>query len=253
MAIDAIINAIDTKLDREVHLFNLEIEKILAEASTLIAAEATHSISDPLTFDFKVQKILQEVGYYELINKYVDESYDKSYSEILALFKEGGLDVVFTEADLAIIKNIKELEIQAFIDIGNNAAQQLKRDLYKYSLSDMNKKDIITNISNSLAGTDLAKHSTTYANTAISNYNQSIIDIKSAGVTGEVYIYRGVTDKKTRKFCSCVVKQKKYYDKSDANSLRNDKRRQWNCRHVIVAVSKEWAEARGFEAGDFTC
>ena len=117
----------------------------------------------------------------------------------------------------------------------------------------MSTRQLVDNIKQSLDGTELAKYSKTYAETSIANYNQSVIDLKSQDVTGEVYIYRGVKDKKTRDFCRCLVSQRKYYSKADAEDIKTDKRRQYNCRHLVVPVSLEYAENRGYKAGKFTC
>ena len=250
---EQILKSIDDNLDAEVNLFNHQLESILKTVNELVSVRAVELYSTPLEFDFAMQQILQEAGYYDLVNDFIDDSYDKNYNEIISLFEAGGLAATFTADDIQSIKAIKQLDLDFFDDIGKQASSKLKADLYKYRLSDLSTKDMVENIKESLADTSLVKYSSTYAETSISNFNQSIIDLKSVDVINEVYIYRGVKDKKTREFCRCLVNQRKYYDKSDANKIKNDSKRRFNCRHIIVPVSLEYAIAQGYKEGRFSC
>ena len=250
---ESILDKINSVNDTEINLFNRELEVILKKVALLVTVRAVESIKDPLTFDYSMQEILKDSGYYELIDEFIDTSYDKNYANIIALFESSGLTATFTQQDIDTLLNIKLLDLEFFQDIGAKAAKSLKADLYKYAISDTNKATIIQNISQSLEDTELVKYSKTYAETAISNYNQSVIDTKSKDVEGEVYIYRGVTDKKTREFCRCLTSSKKYYNRADASKIKNDKRRQYNCRHLIVPVSKDFGDMEGYTDGRFTC
>jgi hypothetical protein len=248
-----IIKTIESNVDKEVNLFDTELQTVLKKLSDLITAGAIEYAKNPLKFDYYVSEALQKSGYYDLVNSFIDDSYDKNYSEILAMFESAGLTATFTEADLASIRAVKSLDIEFFNQIGRNTATSLKADLYKYSISNMKPDEIVSNIKQSLDGTELAKYSTTYADTAISKFNQSIIDLKAQEIKDEVWIYVGVKDKKTRTFCKCVLEQKKYYTRSEANKLKNDKRREYNCRHIVSPVSKEFAIEGGYKDGGFTC
>lgn len=249
---DTILARINDNIDKEVTLFNYELERVLAKAQELISISAIKFSSEPLSFDYEVMKILQESGYYKLVDKFINEGYDTNYQNIANLFEVSGLSATFNSSDLASINSLKALDLEFFNDIGKQAAQRLKRDMMKYSLSDMNISTLTTNIKESLADTDFAKYSRTYAETSISNFNQSLMDMKTEGV-GEVYIYSGVSDSKTRKFCNCLISQNKYYDSSDAGSIKSDKRRQYNCRHLVIPVSLDYAESAGYSEGSFSC
>jgi len=253
MAIESILQAIEAKEDREIDLFNVEFEKVLSSISLKVTV-AVIEIDDPLDFDKEFETILNDSGYYDLIDKFVNESYDKSYEDILTIFAESGLSVAFSQEDITSINAIKQLDLDFFKDNGIAAGSQLKRDLFKYQLSNLDEETIIQNMRDSLAGTDMVRHSTTYATTAINNFNQEVIDLKSQDVTGEVYIYSGASpDKKIRGFCKCLMNQRKYYNKDDAQAIKKDPKRRYNCRHKILPVRKEWAEARAYESGRFTC
>ena len=249
----AILKAIDDAQNREITLFSYEFEQVLKKIALEISLLSVSPTLDPLDFDFQFQKILNDTGYYDLVNKFVDASYDKSYPEIKYLFDAGGLSIAYTEDDIKDLLTIKSLDIEFFKQIGNDASAIIKRDLYKYSLSDLSKVDMIDNIKASLDGTALAKHSKTYAQTALSNYYQSVIDIKSKDFNDAVFIYRGVDDSKNRKFCQCLLDQNKYYNRADALRIRSDKRRQYNCRHVIAPMDIDFAKAGNYKQGKFSC
>lgn len=253
MDFDQALRAIQSNITREITLFNYKFESILKNIEKETQVRAIELLDDPLEFDYVFGQILRDTGYYNLVNEFIDNSYDKSYDEIKALFASTGLTAVYTEADIAEMLTVKNLDIEFFKHIGNDAATILKRDLYKYTMSDMRSVDVAENIRQSLQGTGLAKYSKTYMETSISKYNQSLIDLKSKDVSGEVYIYRGVDDSHNRKFCQCLLDQHKYYNKNDAQAIKSDKRREYNCRHLVVPVSKEWAEDRNYTKGSFTC
>lgn len=250
---NAILKSINEKTDREVNLFNYRFEEILKIIAAELSALSIDTNLDPLDFDFQFQRILKDAGYFDLVNEFIDQSYDKSYDDIKYLFDAGGLSMSYTADDIAKLKIIKNLDIGYFAQIGNDAASIIKRDLYKYSLSDLSKVDMIENIKGSLEGTSLAKYSKTYAQTALSNYYQSVIDIKSSEFDNAVFVYRGVDDSDNRKFCQCLLDQKKYYNKTDAQRIRADKRRQYNCRHVIAPIDIAFAKLEGYKQGSFTC
>ena len=250
---NSILKAINEKSDREVTLFSSKFEGILEVIAIELAAMSIEADLDPLDFDFKFQRILKDAGYYDLVNEFIDSSYDMSYDDIKYLFDAGGLSMTYTADDIKALKTIKNLDIAFFAQIGNDASATLKRDLYKYSLSDLSKVDMIENIKVSLEGTPLAKHSKTYAQTALSNYFQSVIDIKSSEFDNAVFIYRGVDDKKNRKFCQCLLDQRKYYTRADAMRIRSDKRRQYNCRHVLAPMDLDFAAVEGYKEGSFSC
>lgn len=255
MNLNDIIQQINNKEERELNLFNAEFENILLRIEDEIAISAIESIGNPLEFDREVQRILNETGYYALINKFIDESYDKSYEEILSALKQAGISATFSTSDIATLEELKDLDIEFFKQIGNEASETLRRDLYKYQLSNMDKVTLTNNIRQSLLGSPLAKYSKTYAETALSNYHQAVFDLKIKGMENElVYVYTGASpDKIIRKFCKCVMKDNKYYSKSDGDSLKSDKRRKYNCRHNVIGITEKRAIELGYKKGTFTC
>lgn len=245
-----ILQAINDSIDREVTLFSSAFEEVLKKISLALATMPDDL--NPMDFDYRFQVILKEAGYYDMVNSFIDASYDKSYAEIKYLFEAGGLSMAYTENDIKSLLNIKNLDLEYFSQIGKDASGIIKRDLYKYALSDMSKVDMIENIKESLQGTGLAKYSKTYAQTALSNYYQSVIDIKSSEFDDAVFVYRGVDDANNRRFCQCLLDANKYYSRKDAMKIRSDKRRQYNCRHVIAPMHITFAEA-SYEEGVFSC
>ena len=253
MTYDDIVKTIDKKMDEEINLFNSSFDLILSKVVKRIEIEAV-LIDDPLEFDLVVQRILEEEGYFNLVNNLIDESYDKNYVEILKLFELGGLLTSYSNQDMQELQALKELDIDFFTSLGNDTANRLKADIYKYNVSNLTNEEIVENISKSLKDTPLAKYSKTYAETSLSNYHQSVIDLKATDLPNEVWIYQGKKpDSKIRDFCKCLMNNPKYYDKKTANIIKRDNRRKYNCRHYLSPVSRQWAERNGYVEGKFTC
>ena len=254
MNADEIIALLDRKTDYQLNLFNREFDAVIRRLSDLVILSAANQIKDPINFDVVFNGLLVESGFYALINDFIDNSYDKTYDEIIELLKLSGIDLTFDSNDLETIRQLKLFDLETFANIGMQAGSQLKKDLFKYSLSNLSNAEIADNIRLALIDTPLAKYAKTYAETSINNFQQQVIDSKVEGIAGLVYIYRGPTpDKKIRDFCKCVINQNKYYDKSDAIKLKNDKRRKWNCRHKVIPITETFAISEGYEKGRFTC
>lgn len=252
MELSEVFNNLNKKQDIELNKFELALKKALNRLNDLIIANALNDVKDPLTYDFKFNQYLQESGYYNVINNFVDNGLDIVYSDVIAALSVGGLAVSFSKEDITKIEAIKRLNLQKFSDLSVPTINKMKDSIYKYSLSNLSVNDITNGLRSSLVDSDLFKYSGTYANTIISDYTQSIIDLKSSESDG-VWIYDGVQDKVTRPFCNCVLNQKKYYDDSEKSKIQGDKRRAYNCRHIFLLVTEEYAIDQGYKSGSASC
>jgi hypothetical protein len=134
-----------------------------------------------------------------------------------------------------------------FIRLGDDVGLSVKRELYKYVISDASLDTMTAGIAETLTGSNLAKYSQTYARTAIKDFQQEVIDLRAADIDEGVWVYVGVNDGRTRRFCRNVLKRNRYYDDSDKSRIENDQDRHYNCRHRFYKMSIEEAEDSGYK------
>lgn len=249
--LDAILAKAEGQRIEQSELFGREFDKVIAKVLEL-SAGLVYSAADPLSYDLAFIAILEEAGYYALVSKYIDDSYDVVYPSVTAGFKATGLEAIFTKNDLAKVKALKEIDLSLWNSVADDAALSIKKSVYKYALAGMNKNDMAREIAIDIEDTGLARYSKTYANTGIELFNQSVVDMKSEGAGG-VWIYSGVNDLKTRPFCKCTLEKMRFYDDANKQDIQNDSRRRFNCRHVLYMVSKEYAEEEGYTGGAHAC
>jgi len=241
------IENIIKKFDGDMARVILEVERLTNKY--LLTNNVTALTS--LDFDIAFNDILQKSGYYTLIRNMVDEDFNVLFGMIKDGFKEGGFLIEYTKSDLEKVMALKALQTNKFSVLGSTAGTTLKENLYRYSLSDYSIDDMAKQIAIDFKGTNLAKHSTTLARTAAGEFQQSVIDIESEGLDG-VYLYVGVLDGVTRDFCSCVLRQKSYYNKDQKNKIQSDSKRKYNCRHRLRMVTEEYAKGNGYKKSSGT-
>jgi len=158
---------------------------------------------------------------------------------------DGGFNARYTNDDLNKIIQLKALQLQQFDSLANETSIKIQQGLYKYVLSNAKQYQIHQQLKKDLQGSNLAKYSTTLANTAIGEFQQSVIDIKAQDLDG-VWIYVGVNDSKTRDFCKNILKNNNYYTNDQKLRIQNDPDRKYNCRHRLRLVSLDYALRNGY-------
>ena len=227
--------------------FDSRFDAVFANIISLATARLSGlNANDVLEYELVWQEILSEAGYYELVSEYVDISFDDVYDNTLKAFSTVGLATAFTESDLTKINILKSMHKEFFLKIGDDIGLTVKKHLYNYAISDASVSQMALNISKDIKDTGLAKYSKTYARTAITNYQQEVINVRSADEDG-VWVYVGVSDGKTRPFCSKLLRANKYYTTAEKNKYERDEDREFNCRHRFYLVSKDWAEDENYE------
>lgn len=253
--LDNIIESMDSKNQQLSTTFNDRLDDIFRNVIQLTQTRIVErgiTTANALDFDLEFNRILNDTGYYDLVNEYIDDAYDKNYSDILDAFSEVGLETVFKADQLRDIQALKELDLDFFNSLGIETGRTVKANLYKYTLGGASANDIAALIARDLEGSNLDRYAKTYAQTAIQNYNQAVIDMLAVDLEG-VWLYTGVKDKKTRDFCQCVLNQNAYFNDSDKSKIQSDKRRQYNCRHIFLKTSVEYAIADGLKKGTAKC
>ncbi len=253
MTLEKIIESLEQKQDRELNAFDKRMQKIYQNILDGATATAVQDIKDPLLYDKMFSQILISSGYYDEVNKFINSSYDVIYKDIKAMLATGGITTTFDEKDLSKIASIKQMHFDRFGELTSSTINTMKKEILKYSLSNATHETIVSGIRESLQQSDLFKFSNTYATTLISEYSQSIIDLKTQDTTDGVWIYKGVLDSKTRPFCTCLLNKNSYYTDEQKATLQSDERRRWNCRHIFLKVSKEYAIENSYSEGSLSC
>ncbi len=246
--LDAIYNQSQSEVDAFVRQFDGEIEKVFERVRRIAQANlAGLSPDDVLQYEFVWRQSLKEAGYYVLINDLIDKQFDSIYAGTLQAFDAGGLKTAFTASDATKIQLLKQMKRDFFIRLGDDVGLSVKRELYKYVISDASVDTMTAGIAQTLEGSNLAKYSQTYARTAIKDFQQEVIDLRAADIEDGVWVYVGVNDGRTRDFCRNVLKRNRYYNDSRKSRIENDQDRAYNCRHRFYKMDKEEAIANGYK------
>ncbi len=237
-AVEQILSSFDGQMSQIIS----EIERLLSRYLLTTPMSTTNA----LKFDIAFNNILQEAGYYNLVNRLVDTDYDQLFALITEGFSAGGLVMNYTAEDLKRVMALKALQVNQFTVVGSTAGTSLKENVFKYALSNFTVEDMTSKLMEDFKGTNLVKYSKTLANTAIKEFQESMIDIGAEGLTG-VWVYVGVRDSQNRDFCRCVLDKKGYYDDATKNKLKYDKDRRYNCRHRFRMVTEDYATTSGYK------
>jgi len=251
LSLQTIAKASESKQIAEVSKFNNRFDKVALNMQTLINERIINNNLSGLQFDATWQTIMRDSGYNTIVSDFVDNSYDVVYKDIAKAFNSVGFSITFTEEDLINIEALKRVDLEYFTGLSADAGNTIKRNLLKYELANLNVAELTTNISRDLQGTNLDRYARTYAETAISVFNQSVIDMKAQDTSEGVWIYVGVNDGKTRDFCKGLLLKRDYYNDASKIQIQNDSRRRWNCRHQLYKIPKESAVADGYKIGSF--
>ena len=246
--LDAIHNQSQADIDKFIKQFDGAVEKVFERVRRIAQANLSGlSPDDVLEYEFIWREALREAGYYTVVNDLIDTQFDSIYAGTIQAFETGGLSTAFTTDDATKIQMLKQMKRDFFIRLGDDVGLAVKRELYKYVISDASVDTMATGIANTLEGSNLAKYSKTYARTAIKDFQQEVIDLRAANIDEGVWVYVGVNDGRTRDFCRNVLKRNRCYNDSQKSRIENDPDREYNCRHRFYKMSKEEAEANGYK------
>ena len=229
--------------------FDGDMAKVISEIEKLLNRYMLNnpmSTTNALSFDIEFNRILQDAGYYDLVNRMIDSDYDKLFSLISEGFSAGGLVLSYTAEDLQRVMALKALQANQFTVVGSTAGTSLRENIYKYALSNYTAEDMQKQIIIDFKDTNMVKYSKTLANTSIKEFQESMIDIGAEGLDG-VWLYVGVRDSNNRDFCRCVLNKEAYYDDKEKNKLKYNKDRRYNCRHRFRMVTEDYAKVSGFK------
>ncbi len=162
--LDAIHNQSQADIDRFIKQFDGEVEKVFERVRRIAQANLSGlSPDDVLEYEFIWREALREAGYYKVVNDLIDTQFDSIYAGTIQAFETGGLSTAFTTDDATKIQMLKQMKRDFFIRLGDDVGLAVKRELYKYVISDASVDTMATGIANTLEGSNLAKYSKTYA------------------------------------------------------------------------------------------
>jgi len=245
--LDAIYNQSQSEIDGFIKQFDDEAEEVFKRVKRLATAQlAGMSTDDILKYEFAWRNTLRDAGYYKMVNSLIDKQFDKMYKGTQQAFETNGFDAAFTADDAKKIQILKNMKREQFGKLADDIGLSVKRELYKYAISDASLDDMVKGLEQTLIDSDLAKYSKTYALTAIGIFQQELIDLMGKGVGSGVWVYVGVKDSRTREYCSHLLRDNKCYDDAKKNELERDSRRAYNCRHRFYKMKPEEAKAGGY-------
>ena len=245
--LDTIYNQEKNRIDGFIKQFDDEAEEVFKRVQLIAQSKlAGLSPDDILNYEFAWRDTLKEAGYYDLVNNLVDDQFNEMYKGTVDVFSEGGYETMFTADDAKKIQILKQMKRDQFIRFADDIGLEVKRELYKYSISDASLVDMTAGIAQTLADSSLAKYSKTYALTAIGEFQQELIDLRAKDVGAGVWVYVGVNDGATRDFCSGLLVNNLCYNDERKNELERNPKRAYNCRHRFYKMKKEEAKANGY-------
>ncbi len=244
-----IFNEIESQIDDIINKFSDDIEKVFAEVSTLISAwmiDNDITKTTALNFDVVVNDMLSRSGYFDVVNEFIDNDYDKLFPMVQDNMAVAGSIIAYTALDLENIMALKAMDSNKFSILASTAGSSLRESLTKYAISDYTSLDMQKDIIDEFQGTNIVRHSKTIADTSITEFHQSVIDIKAEEFDDLVWFYDGANiDEVTRDYCKCILRADKYYSKNDKNKLKNNPKRKYNCRHYFYAGTVEYVKSLG--------
>jgi len=245
--LDTIYNKEQDRIDGFIKGFDKEADAVFKRVRRIATAQlAGLSTDNILSYEFAWRNALRDAGYYKMVNSLIDDRFNEMFGGTQEAFKTNGFDALFTAEDAAKIQIIKNMKRAQFAALADEVGLSVKRELYKYAISDASLADMVAGLEQTLDDSDLAKYSKTYALTAIGDFQQELIDLMGKGVGEGVWVYVGVKDDKTREYCSHLLRDNKCYDDAKKNELERDSRRAYNCRHRFYKMKKEEAKANGY-------
>ncbi len=245
-----IFNELEKEIDDIIIKFSDDIERVFTEVSNLISKwviDNDITKVSALNFDIVVNDMLSRAGYFDVVNEFIDNDYDKLFPMIQSNLAITGAVFAYNAVDLENIMALKALDANKFSVLASTAGNTLRESLTKYAISDYTSLDMQRDIVKEFQGTSLVKHSKTIADTAINEFNQAVINTKAEEFDDLVWFYDGANiDSVTRDYCRCILRANNYYSKTDKLKMEHDSRRKYNCRHKFYPGTEEYAKEKGF-------
>jgi hypothetical protein len=184
---------------------------------------------------------LNSLGYTEIAKQIVTGYSDSvSYSIVAGDFAKMGPQPIHSVVAPDTLLHIRELDLQAFEQIGNNAIRTLAKQLTLDTMVGVPRNKMLAAMDAVLDGEFIGK-ANLYVDTATRLVDRTLTmkTWKEAGIT--TFLYSGPKDKKNRDFCSERVG--KTFTLAEISKMNNGQSLPvleflggWRCRHVLSPV-----------------
>jgi hypothetical protein len=154
----------------------------------------------------------------------------------------------FSTADRATFNQVAQANFDQFNFIGESALDELRFNLHNQAITGQPLSSFVDTIKSATvgvgaAGSPLANHATTYANTAILSFGGETIKQAGEAIGAELWEVVGPSDQKTREECQQALADPirtkdewMQHSGADGQPYWGGTPGGWNCRHQLFPV-----------------
>lgn len=227
------IDKINAKFAEDLNKVLLALERqILANIGSLYSAKDANAL---LSSQPALLQALRDAGYNDLAERHV-AAYERIVEQVNLEFAAARLPPPqFTAASVELFQTIAKADLEQFNVIGQKAVDDLRRELYRYSISSRPFSDMVAVIRDSIgADSPLARYAYTYANTAALQFSGAAIIEAGESIGADKWEVVGPNDSITRQVCRDALRNPVRTKKEwIAANYWGGAPGGWNCRHQL--------------------
>jgi hypothetical protein len=246
---------VDGTIDSAIERYNKNLERVMRNFKTRVVDIASSTVIsgarneyDIATFAInrpEMVSALQEAGYNELAQEFID-IYPEIAQEVKGVIKNvGGPDFKYSQVDRETFKQIQNVDLSKFDELGRAGVSELHYQLFNQAVSSAPFSDMVTAIETAAAG-PMSNHAKTHANTAMLSFSGEAM-IKAGEELGfddpeSKWRVQGPRDSITRDVCNKALNEP-VRTRAEWEAAPSDwpgsgyfggSPGGWNCRHWLV-------------------
>lgn len=239
---DALVQSFADELEQALILLNSRLRRLLRQFDTeggrLVGTLV--SIGQAMAMREAILDALEDAGYTRVLRDAVDAPLDRLAAEVLRTNRTAGLAATQSRYAVEALAAFKELRLAQLLDLAEDTASAVWRTVLDGVIGARPVDDLLDDLIDVLdASRSVAQR--TY-DTAVSIYTREVGLLHSTGEPGELFLYVGPVDGKTRPFC--LERVGKVYTRAEIDQWDNGQLSNplvtgggYNCRHVARRVS----------------
>lgn len=232
-------------IERKERDLDIEFDGVVTSLTFLLTSYQNQvireGITDSIVIRQNVERIIEESGYADFIQKLLSEDYQDMMNEAFNVYNERlNKELNISEDIMNQLVNRQESESNVYEALAGSLTAKVTDTLLSAGFQDINGQ---------LASEDMINSLNTFSNqnkTEITNTLFTVFTLASVGIAIEAglkkLLYVGPLDEKTRPFCERHTGEVKTLD--EWNSLDNGQRNPvgvyrggYKCRHSLIGVS----------------